>query len=97
MGIAKISVVSLQHLRTDRRFLQTTPYVPKRRQVTALLQIAAYICCNIQYIQYTTPCRKLIFLSQFASFAVAFGTKGRRNREYKWNFIQNTLFSHNLL
>ena len=78
-GIAKISVVSLQHLRTDRRFLQTTPYVPTRRQVTNLLQITAYICCNIQYKRHTASCRKLIFLSRFASFAVVFGTNGRRN------------------
>ena len=56
------------------QILQTTPYVPTRSQVTDLLQITAYICCNIQYKRYTTSCRKLIFLYQCASFAVAFGT-----------------------
>ena len=92
-GIAKISVVSLQYLRTDCKILQTTHYDPTRRQVTDLLQTAAYICCNIQYRQYATLCRKLIlFLSQFATLAVAFGTKGRRNQASKVKFHSKYTF-----
>ena len=59
-------------------------------------------CCihslQLQYRRYTKSCRKLIFLSQFAQFTVAFGTKGRRNQAWKVKFyLEYTFLSQSIV
>ena len=95
-GIAKISVVFLQYLRTDRKILQTTHYVPTRRQVTDLLQTAAYICCNYSTIDTQNRVESWYFFLILHNSQWILVQKDVETNPEKWNFIQSTLFSHNL-